>query len=143
MTSTVSNLITIGSAVIGIASFAWAIYESKRSKRISDYLRAFTQGYPGSVAKIEQNCTFATANIGDAFDAVNKMPDTEDKRNALRFLQLASSDSKSSAQICHTLFNQLLSNQEAQFGTRRVTYADKEPLDLIVAERTRAEQNQQ
>ena len=141
MSTTLMNVITIVSSLIGVASFAWAIYEYWSRKKIEDYLKAFTKGYPGSVAKIEQYCRFAGSNIDDAFDIVNVMDDSEGKRKALFYLRRSSGDSKGAGQICHTLFNQLLWNQQAQFGARNIIYADMEPLDLIVAEKKRSEEN--
>ncbi|MEO8886265.1 MAG: hypothetical protein ABI367_09400 [Mucilaginibacter sp.] len=112
-------------------AFAFAIYEYYSRKKLESVLKTITQNLPGQVAKIEQSCTWAWANIKDAHESAKKLDNSAERDKALMHLVNASGDSAASARMCSQLFNSLLSFQEAQFETRKVTYGGKESLLLM------------
>ena len=111
-------------------SFAFAIYEYYRRKKLETVLKTITQNFPGQVAKIEQSCTWAWSNIRDAHESAKMLSNSAERDKALMHLVNATGDSAASARMCSQLFNSLLSYQEAQFETRKVTYGGKEYLEL-------------
>jgi hypothetical protein len=125
--STLTNYLATS---ITIISFAFAIYEYYSRKKLETVLKTITQNFPGQVAKIEQSSTWAWNNIIQAHLHVTKLDSYPERDNSLDHLVKATGDSAAAARMCSQLFNSLLSYQEAQFETRKVTYGGKEYLDL-------------
>jgi hypothetical protein len=119
---------------IAIISFGYGIFEFYKRKKLEQVLKTITQTYPGDVAKLEQSCVWAWANISNAFEEGLKLPESSEKSNILRSLNKATGDSVASARLCHTLFNQLLGFQQAQFNTRTIIHQEKNSLDLCKLE---------
>ena len=74
------------------------------------------------------------AKLRDALNAVANIPDGQHKNDALRFINLATGDTGASARMCHILFNQLLTFQQAQFETREIIHPEQDSLPLCKAE---------
>jgi hypothetical protein len=132
------SIATYVATIITLIAFAFAIYEYRNRKKLETVLKTITQNFPGQVAKIEQSCTWAWSNIRDAHECVKKLNSSDERDKALMHLVNATGDSVASARMCSQLFNSLLSYQEAQFETRKVTYGGKESLDLWKLEQTSA-----
>ncbi|MDB5008517.1 MAG: hypothetical protein JWP45_2910 [Mucilaginibacter sp.] len=117
----------IGGSVFGAVEYF-------KRQRLENVFKTITQAYPGDVAKIEQSCTWAWNNVKNAHEALVKLADSEEKRSAMKSINLATGDTKASQIGCSLLFNQLLSFQQAQFKTRIIKHQDKDTLPMCISE---------
>ena len=131
MDSTILQLIEIGLAAAGLG---YGLYEAWRRRKTVSSAKVYVRTHPFEVAKIEQSAQWAWNNIRNAHEHALLIPDCEERNRVLHFLMLGTGDSAAAQRMCSILFNTLLAFQEAEFGTRDITYPKKETLDLIRAE---------
>ena len=116
--------------LVGVAGLIIAYFQYRRSNKLATALKAITSSYPGDVAKVEQSCVWAWSNVRNALQQAGQIPDCDQKQELLRFINLATGDSAAAARMCSILFSQLLTFQEAPFGTRIITHPEQDVLDL-------------
>jgi hypothetical protein len=121
---------TIVGTVLGAAGLGFGIFESYRARRLKDAIKILSKTYPGDVAKIYQSAYWAWANANKAVDLLGKLPESDSKQEILTIVSNAKADSAAAERMCTIVFNQLLSLQEVQFGTREMTHPDKKGLVL-------------
>lgn len=121
---------TITGTILGAAGLAFGIFESFRARRLKDAIKILSKTYPGDVAKIYQSAYWAWSNANKAVDLLGKLPESESKQEILTIVSNAKADSAAAERMCTIVFNQLLSLQEVQFGTRKMTHPDMKGLVL-------------
>lgn len=125
-----NTILEIVGIAIGIVGIFFGFFESYRRKKLENILKTITRTYPGEVAKIEQSCRWASVNFRNAHEVATNMPDSAEKKTLLKFLNQGTADAAASARLCVSLFNQLLSFQQAQFDTRNIIHSERDKLDL-------------
>lgn len=115
---------------VAVAAFFWGVYETRERRKMARVLRTITKTYPGDIAKIYQSTEWARTNSRDAIAVVAKLPESEAKKDLIKFTSNCIGDSTATSRMCVNLFNGLLGFQEAQFGTRNFTHPEKKVLRL-------------
>ena len=128
---TILQLIEI---IFAVAGLSYGIFEHYKRQKIEKVLKTITQTFPGEVAKIEQSCKWAHTNFKDAHLVAVTISDSPEKNKLLKFLNQGTADAAASSRLCVTLFNHLLSFQQAQFNTRNIIHSEKDKLDLCMDE---------
>src|SRR6266542_3511195 len=116
--------------IFAVTALSYGIFEHYKRQKIENVLRTITKTFPGEVAKIEQSCRWASSNFRDAHAVAVTIPDSTEKNSLLKFLNQGTADAAASARLCVSLYNQLLSFQQAQFNTRNIIHSEKDKLDL-------------
>jgi hypothetical protein len=132
------TILSVLGALVGVTGLIVAYFQYRRSNKLATALMAITSSYPGDVAKIEQSCVWAWSNVRNALKEAGQIPDCAQKQELLRFINLATGDSAAAARMCSILFSQLLTFQQAQFGTRTITHPEQDVLDLCKHEERNA-----
>lgn len=130
-THTILQIIEI---IFAVAAFGYGVYEHYKRQHIEKVLKTITRSQPGDVAKIAQSCRWAWLNVKYAHEAAVKIPDSEEKRQLLKHLALATGDTAAGERLCISLFNQLLTFQKAQFDTIIITHPESKELELCIKE---------
>ncbi len=130
----IDTWIKIGEGAIAVLGILYGRYEYFQRHKLKETLKVLTQAYPGDVAKIYESCRWGWTNVRDAIQVIARMPDSPEKIEAIKFISSAIGDTASSERMCINLFNQLLTLQKAQFGTRELVHPQKATLALCIAE---------
>lgn len=120
---------------ITVLAFAFAIYEYFQRKKLEQFTKSTLQAVAGNLAKVQQSTGWADANFqGIQRDVIN-LSESETKSKIIIGVTNGRGDAAGADRMVVNLFNELLTFQEAQFGTREITHPERN-LDLIQKELT-------
>ncbi|HEY4877238.1 MAG TPA: hypothetical protein VIH86_16795 [Puia sp.] len=84
----------------------------------------------GDVAKLQQSTEWAANNLARARDLIPQVPEFEHKGDLLKYITNGLGDAIAVDRLVITLFSNLLTFQESQFGTRDLKHPQKKELQL-------------
>jgi len=123
-------LLQIVEIIVGLCGLFYGFFEHYKRQKLENVVKTISQTFPGDVAKIEESCVWAWANVRNAHKELAKTADFTEKAEILAVLNSATADALASSRLCYSLFNQLLAFQQAQFDTRIIIHPEKDFLDL-------------
>jgi hypothetical protein len=121
--------------IITGASAVFSYFEYQKRIKIEEVFKTNMKSFPGQIAIIERNCKWANTNTRGAIDALNQIPESEHKQNVMRLLGLSSGNTMASKELCLTVFNNILTFQQTQFGTREIIFTGSDELELCQKEK--------
>jgi hypothetical protein len=124
--------------IAGIASilgFAFACYQYHEKNKLKLFTKSVIQGIGGNICKIQQSTRWAFQNFRNAQKLLVKLPDSELKQNLVLIVADGQGDASASDRMLINLLNELLTVQEAQFGSRDISHTEKNELELANKEK--------
>ena len=128
------NIITGIATLIGLAI---AYYQFNEKKKLERFTKSSLQGIAGNLAKIQQSTEWADSNFRATQSEAVKLPDSDIKRKITLYVHNGQGDVVASDRMVVNLFNDILTLQEGQFGTRIINHPDGTDLALIKKETER------
>ena len=118
-----------------VLGFGFAIFEYFQRKRLEQFTKSTLHGIAGNLAKIHQSTGWADNHFRQIQREAVELAESEGKKKIIIGVSDGQGDSTSADRMVINLFNELLSYQEAQFGTREITHPER-TLELIQKEET-------
>lgn len=132
------ELVEHTAAIVGLVTAYWQYSEKRKIKR---YTKTTLQRLAGNAAKIQQSTDWAYNNCRDAINGIAELPESPLKPELIRFIANAEGDAKAADRLIINLFNEILSDQEAQFGSREIKHPEEDELLLVTKEKSKSYEN--
>jgi hypothetical protein len=125
------NIIAGCASILG---FSFALYEYFKRKKLEQFTLNSLQGLAGNLAKVAQSTEWASANFTAVQNDAINLPDSEIKKSIIMKATLGTGDTFSADRMVKNLFNELLTLQESQFGTRLIKHQEAENFSVYKKE---------
>lgn len=132
------EIVELGVGALGLiltgGSAVFSYFEYKKRVKIQEVFKSNIKSFPGEIALIERNCKWANTNVRAAIDALEQIPESAAKQNVIRLLGLSSGNTMASRELCLIAFNNILTFQQTQFGTRETVFTGSTEFELCQKE---------
>lgn len=124
------NTFNIIAGLASILGFAFACYQYHEKNKLEIFTKSVIQGIGGNICKIQQSTRWAFENFRNTQKLIVQLPESELKDKLVVMVSDGQGDASASDRMLINLLNELLTVQEAQFGTRVISHTEKDELEL-------------
>ncbi len=124
------DIINIIAVIITVFSFAFSLYQFNEKKKLENFTLKVLRSIAGNLCKIQQSTEWTFANIRNLQLKAGGLQDDEVKKEIVRLLSDAQGDAAAADRLVVTVFNDVLTFQDATFNTTEISHPEKRELAL-------------
>jgi ABC-type amino acid transport substrate-binding protein len=119
---------------ITILSSVFGLYQFNEKRKLKIFTVSVLQGSAGNLCKIQQSTEWAFKNFREIQKLAVELSDSEIKKDLIKKVSDGQGDAAAADRLVINLFEQFMTIQESQFGSKEIKHPEKHELNLWLKE---------